>query len=115
MEILLEFHSAREFASVTLHAARRARGDTVTAVVVNFALESGNYLGKSIRSAAAAATGQPSSDLGPYNVTVDLKKRVGRFVQIQLDFTGEWLLLSEVAFQSGTHPSLPEASIPFDV
>lgn len=99
IELLFEFHTAREFTSLTLHTARRAKEDRLTGVVVNFALESGNYLGKSIRVAPPAE--QNPSSLGPYNVTVDLKKRVGRFLQLRLDFTGQWLLLSEVTFQSG--------------
>ena len=101
VQLLFEFHSAREFNSLTLQLAKRASNDnssSLTSAVINFALENGNYLGKSVRS------GQISDGHhlpGLYNVTIDLKKRVGRFVQLQLDYTSQWLLLSEVTFQSG--------------
>lgn len=106
VQLLFEFHSAREFNSLTLQLAKRASNDnssSLTSAVINFALENGNYLGKSVRYAQISDGQQhlPAAAAGPYNVTIDLKKRVGRFVQLQLDYTSQWLLLSEVTFQSG--------------
>lgn len=102
VELLFEFHSAREFTSLTLHLARRAKEDIgLTEAIVNLALESGNYLGKSVRFTSQPEQ-QQQQQPGVYNVTIDLKKRVGRFVQLQMDFTDQWLLLSEVSFESGT-------------
>lgn len=92
LELVFEFHSAREFNEVSLHVGRQG----LNQVTANFAVDKDNYLGKSIRMNATA--GSSSSTI--YNVTLDLKKRVGRFVRLQLDFNGPWLLLSEITFQS---------------
>lgn len=97
VELIFEFHTAREFSQVSLHVGRPAattQQSTLNQVLVSFALDKGNYSGKMIRS--NATTGNSNI----YNVTVDLKKRVGRDVRLQLDFAGQWLLLSEITFQS---------------
>jgi len=36
----------------------------------------------------------------PRNVTINLHRKVGRFVKISLFFASKWILLSEVTFQS---------------
>lgn len=109
VELVFEFHSARVLNSLTLHLARAPvdyyaasanQSKGLTACLVNFGLESGNYLGKSIRWTPPAQ--QPETSEPIYNVTVDLKGRVARFLQIQLQFNSQWLLISEVTFQSGT-------------
>lgn len=105
VELLFEFHSAREFTSLTLHLARAPNNDAgvnkstgLTACLVNFGLDSGtNYLGKSVRHVVQQETASEPI----YNVTVDLKGRVARFLQLQLQFNSQWLLISEVTFQSG--------------
>jgi len=101
VELVFEFHTAREFSQVSLHvgrpaaAAAAATSQALSQVMASFALDKGNYSGKTIRTNVTAST---NSNI--YNVTVDLKKRVGRFVRLQLDFAGPWLLLSEITFQS---------------
>jgi len=100
VELVFEFHTAREFSQVSLHVGRPAAAAAATSqalsqVMASFALDKGNYSGKTIRTNVTAST---NSNI--YNVTVDLKKRVGRFVRLQLDFAGPWLLLSEITFQS---------------
>ena len=111
MELVFEFHSTREFAGLTLHLARpppsteqahnKSAAAGLLSCIVHFALDSGNYLGKSIRYVVVAANNQEQQQQQPiYNVTVDLKGRIGRFLQLQLDFAGSWLLLSEVTFHS---------------
>ena len=99
VELVFEFHTAREFSQVSLHvgrpAAAAATSQPLSQVMASFALDKGNYSVKTIRTNVTAST---NSNI--YNVTVDLKKRVGRFVRLQLDFAGPWLLLSEITFQS---------------
>ena len=108
VQLVFEFHSPREFTGLTLHLARAPTDTTfnnksstagLTACLVNFAIDSGNYLGKSVRCLGIQ---QEQPDQAIYNVSVDLKHRVGRFLQIQLEFNSQWLLISEVTFQSGS-------------
>lgn len=105
VELVFAFHSPREFTGLTMHLARPARSinapgadgiDELKSCQVNFALEKENYIGKSVRFSAPQSAERPTF----YNVTVDLKKRVGRYLQVQLEFTGQWLLMSEVTFHS---------------
>ncbi|KAI9553288.1 putative epithelial discoidin domain-containing receptor 1-like [Daphnia sinensis] len=106
VQLLFEFHSAREFTSVTLHLAKEPTTTTkngngngtitgLTACLVHFGLDKNNVSAKTVRptldvSAASAIR----------SVTIDLKRRVGRYVQLQLEFNSRWLLMSEVTFQS---------------
>jgi discoidin domain receptor family protein 2 len=50
----------------------------------------------------------PLKDVGgaARNVTIPLQNRVGRFVRLELQFASEWLLLSEVYFDSGEYCQL---------
>lgn len=112
VELVFEFHSARQLNSLTLHLARAPvasdswsanKSTGLTSCLLNFGLDSsGNYLGKSIRyGQSELMAGQHSSE-PIYNVTIDLKGRLARFLQLQLQFNSQWLLISEVTFQSGT-------------
>lgn len=115
VELVFEFHSARQLNSLTLHLARApvGAGDSwsankstgLTSCLLNFGLDStsGNYLGKSIRYGQSELMAGQQHPLEPiYNVTIDLKGRLARFLQLQLQFNSQWLLISEVTFQSGT-------------
>lgn len=102
VELLFAFHSAREFAGLTLHLARPARhqaagsvASELTACTVDFALDKDNYVGKSVRYPVHQST---LSAL--YNVTVDLRRRAGRYLRVRLEFSGQWLLMSEITFHS---------------
>lgn len=66
----------------------------------NFATETDSFVAKPIRY---VATPQEKPDSVIYNVTVDLKKRVGRSVRINIEYLGKWLLISEITFESGIH------------
>lgn len=99
VQLLFEFHSARKFTSLTLHLARAPVSDIkssgLTACLVNLAVDNGNYLGKTLRHLV------PDNNVEPiYNITVDLKGRIAKFLQLELQFNSRWLLVSEVTFQS---------------
>ena len=109
VELFFEFHTPREFTSLTLHLARGvATSDStnnnktkrgLTGCLVNFAVTRGNHLGKVVRFVHDEE--QETSSI--YNVTVDLKRRIGRFLKLELQFNSQWLLMSEVTFQSTLH------------
>lgn len=107
VHLFFEFHSAREFTSVTLHLAKEptsananatatATATGLTACLVHFALDKDNYnAGKAVRPSLDALTSATIQ-----KVTIDLKRRVGRYLQLQLQFNSRWLLMSEVTFHS---------------
>ena len=67
---------------------------------VNFASEgSSAWAGKAIRTDVGSVGGVGAV----YNVTIDLRRRVGRWLNVELEFNSTWLLLSEVTFNSGKH------------
>jgi len=70
---------------------------------VNFASEAPSaWTGKAIRMDVGGVGGVAPT----YNVTIDLRRRVGRWLKVELEFNSTWLLLSEVTFNSGNHSIL---------
>lgn len=113
VELFFEFHTPREFTSLTLHLARGvATSDStnnnnnnktkkgLTGCLVNFAVTTGHYLGKVVRFVHHE---EQETTTSIYNVSVDLKRRIGRYLKLELEFNSQWLLMSEVTFQSTLH------------
>jgi len=103
LEILFEFHTARQFQSLTFYLGRtrlaQSKNSGLNSCTVNFASEgSSAWAGKAIRTDVGSVGGVGAV----YNVTIDLRRRVGRWLNVELEFNSTWLLLSEVTFNSDT-------------
>jgi hypothetical protein len=122
VQLVFEFHTARQFTGLTLHLARPPASDSsapptannnktiksrggLAGCLVHFAVHRANYLGKVVRAPIIPNTQQqqPQQQAAIYDVAVDLKGRVGRYLKLELEFDGQWLLMSEVSFQSIPH------------
>jgi len=109
LEILFEFLTGRQFQSLTLHLGRapsQSKYSGVTSCTVNFAGEGPTvWTGKVIRMDPStvhnvSGGGGGSVAMTTYNVTIDLRRRVGRWLKLDIEFNSTWLLLSEISIDS---------------
>ena len=98
VSIVFEFDAVREFHSIQLYCNNQfTREVAVFSQIKAFFSISGKVYGKE------SVDHTPLSDEifeEPKNVSVNLHRRVGRFVKVELYFASKWLLISEVSFDS---------------
>lgn len=98
--IRFEFLNTRIFHSVTIHCNVRDGADVqlFSNVTVRFGEDVATF-DKSL----SFKPKQVSSGLGwkNYNVTIDLCKHVGKFIELKFTYAGNWILISEISFNSG--------------
>ena len=98
--IIFEFLNTRIFHAMTLHCNVRdtAKVKLFSKVVINFSVdgvsfyESFEYKSKSVSSGSSWMN---------YNVTIDLHQHTGKLMKLLFSYTGHWILISEVTFNSG--------------
>ncbi|XP_026463457.1 discoidin domain-containing receptor 2-like isoform X2 [Ctenocephalides felis] len=98
LELLFEFDGPREFTSVHLHVNNMfTRGVQIpSSISFYFSLDGERYQPVAVvHRPIQDRTGESSR-----NITVPLQNRVGRFVRAELEFSSQWILLSEITFDS---------------
>ena len=98
--IIFEFLDTRIFHSMTIHCNVRDRTKIklFSQVEVSFDVDgvafdaSLTYKPKNVSS---------GSNWMNYNVTVDLCRHIGKLMKLNFTYTGHWILISEVTFNSG--------------
>ncbi|XP_069672513.1 discoidin domain-containing receptor 2-like isoform X2 [Periplaneta americana] len=113
LEITFEFDSPREFSAVHLHASNLLSRDLqlqeFSEARIFFSLDGERYQQTPLYFSLDDAWYRHPTPLrqppgAARNVTIPLQNRVGRYVRLELEFASQWLLLSEVYFDSA--PSL---------
>ncbi|XP_065161384.1 discoidin domain-containing receptor 2-like isoform X2 [Atheta coriaria] len=99
LEIVFEFDNVRDFSAIHLHANNMfTRNVQVFAMCeVQFGLDDDSYQDSiAVRHVVPVDRSRESAR----NVSISLKNRAAKFLKVRLYFASEWILLSEVAFES---------------
>lgn len=98
--IRFQFLNTRIFHSVTIHCNVRDEADVQ--LFSNVTIRFGEDVATFDKSLSFKPK-QISSGLGwkNYNVTIDLCKHVGKFMELKFTHVGNWILISEISFNSG--------------
>nr|XP_053632023.1 discoidin domain-containing receptor 2-like [Cherax quadricarinatus] len=100
LQLTFTFDTMRNFSSLTLHLFSSLEDDFVlpSKAEVYFGEEGTHFHEKPVRSPVSGWPGSLTS--GSHNITLDLRHRIGKVLNILLDFPGPWLALSEIYFDS---------------
>ena len=97
--IIFEFLNTRIFHAMTLHCNVRDKAEIklFSKAVISFSnygdfLFPFEYKPKSVSSRSSWMN---------YNVTIDLNQHTGKLMKLLFSYTGHWILISEVTFNSG--------------
>ena len=103
--IMFEFFSTRLFHSVTIHC--NVRGEANVKLFSNVTVRFGED-GATFDKTLSFKPKQISSGIGweNYNVTIDLCKHVGKFMELKFTYAGHWILISEITFNSSKFKDL---------
>lgn len=99
IEITFEFDKVREFTAVHIYCNNQFTKEVqvFSEAKVLFSVGGKRYKGEPITYDYI----EDHIFENPRNVSIKLHHRVGRFVKLQLYFASRWILLSEIAFDSG--------------
>lgn len=98
--IIFEFLNKRIFHSMTLHCNVRDRTKIklFSKVVISFNVDGVSYDASLTYKPKNVSSG---SSWMNYNVTIDLCRHIGKLMKLNFTYTGHWILISEVTFDSG--------------
>lgn len=103
--IMFEFFNTRLFHSVTIHC--NVRDEASVMLFSNVTVQFGED-GATFDKTLSFKPKQISSGIGweNYNVTIDLCKHVGKFMELKFTYAGHWILISEITFNSSKFKDL---------
>ncbi|KAL1516512.1 hypothetical protein ABEB36_000421 [Hypothenemus hampei] len=98
IEILVEFDVIRDFHAVHLHTNNMFTRSVQVFSTAEFwfSLDGDRFQSKSVKAEIAEDRERQSAR----NITILLEGRVARFIKIRLSFVEEWIMLSEMSFDS---------------
>ncbi|XP_070001579.1 discoidin domain-containing receptor 2 [Penaeus vannamei] len=99
VQLTFTFDTMRNFTSLSLHVFAWPEDDFVppTKAEVHFSEDGTNYHDKPLKS---PSNWPPTLPAGSHNLTLDLRHRTGRVLKALFFFSGPWLAVSEVYFDS---------------
>jgi len=103
VQLMFEFEAVRNFSVVSIHTNNMFNRDVrlFRRAVMQFAVQPFQF---DETPEVAFDVTRDSENESARNVIIPISNRVARFVKMQLFFDAKWMLISEVSFQSGTHP-----------
>ena len=98
--IVFEFLNTRIFTSMTLHCNVRDRTKIklFSKVVVSFNVDDVSFDASMTYKPKNVSSG---SSWINYNVTIHLCQHIGKLMRLNFTYAGDWILISEVTFDSG--------------
>lgn len=98
--IIFEFLDTGIFRSMTLHCNVRDRTKIklFSKVVISFNVDGVSFDASVTYKPKSVSSG---SSWMNHNVTIDLCQHIGKSVKLNFTYTGDWILISEVTFNSG--------------
>ena len=98
--IIFEFLNRRIFHSMTLHCNVRDRTKIklFSKVVVSFSVDGVLFGASLLYEPKNVSSGSSWMD---FNVTIDLCHHIGKLMKLNFTYAGQWILISEVTFDSG--------------
>ena len=99
--VIFEFMETRIFRSVIIHCNIRDRTkiNLFSKVVVEFNVDVVSFDANLTHKPEAVSSGLRWMN---YNVTINLCQHIGKLVRLNFTYGGDWILISEVTFSSGS-------------
>ncbi|XP_076169898.1 discoidin domain-containing receptor 2-like [Ptiloglossa arizonensis] len=101
VQLTFEFQELREFENCSIHVARspKLEIETFSTLRVWFSTDGENYqTDPEILETTSIDASSTTNDA--ISTSIALQSRIGRFVKLELNFGGKWLLLSEITFHT---------------
>ncbi|XP_064094014.1 discoidin domain-containing receptor 2-like [Macrobrachium nipponense] len=99
IKIIFTFDTMRNFSSITFYVFSAPEDDfkVPTKAEIFFGEDESHYHKQPLSSTSTWPENLP---VGGHNITLDLRHRTGKVLKVFLHFTGPWLAISEVYFES---------------